>query len=211
MSPYKDRGRSRILVEDILSSDGISLAMVRKQDPAFAASHFYQENRLRQQISACEAKQSNTSINTTTTPIGSFRACQLLDTALEKITHCAYRTETDTRWRTRRNQRTSRKPSPSSTSAALGACNCTIWVTCYEHVGRILHWRRSKSSRVVWAETVSITPSTTTNALQRPRKNRVDHTKDRFSAYQTQNTEHRRRHMLTTRHKQSTSQPSPPS
>jgi len=62
---------------------------------------------------------------------------------------------TNTQWRIRRKAPTSRRPSPSSTSAAPGAYNSTASATCSEHAVRTQHWRRLGILRARRAETVS--------------------------------------------------------
>ena len=66
---------------------------------------------------------------------------------------------TDRQWRTtRRKAQTSKKPSPSSTSAVPDACSSTAWATYSEHADRIPLWRRLGIWRGRWEGTVSVTP-----------------------------------------------------
>lgn len=62
----------------------------------------------------------------------------------------------------RRNLPTSRRPSPSSTSAALDVFRSTLWAISSAPVVRTQHWPRSRTSSIKSVETVSLFPAVPT-------------------------------------------------
>jgi hypothetical protein len=59
-------------------------------------------------------------------------------------------------WTNRRKAQTSRRPSPSSTSAATAVSHSATWAISSEHAARTLLSQRSRTSRPRWAATVRI-------------------------------------------------------
>ena len=57
-------------------------------------------------------------------------------------------------WTNRRKAQTSRRPSPSLTSAATAVSHSATWATSSEHAARTLLWQRSRTLRLRWAATV---------------------------------------------------------